>query len=278
MRAVLTRRSARRPRVYEDTPRVYKVDGEAAYRHVGRLGDSKLGAYYGIQGMKWTDAADPARPARGRHRRPPQAVRLPRRREGPAGRLARRRTPSTTSTTRSAARPLAGRSCLAIARSFDRILPLGLASATASHGRTRPGRAPDHLRHLDARRHPRRRRGSSRAGWSPSSIDVHGRGLQRPAGADGDRRASGGPAVVVLHGHIDVVPGFEEQFQPRVEGERLIGRGAYDMKGGAGRDHVRAARPARTSRARRCSSSARPTRSPRTSTTHADRRPGRAAG
>ncbi|MEA2177732.1 MAG: succinyl-diaminopimelate desuccinylase, partial [Solirubrobacteraceae bacterium] len=41
----------------------------------------------------------------------------------------------------------------------------------------------------------------------------------------------GGPQII-LHGHIDVVPGFEEQFTPRVEGERLIGRGAYDMKGG----------------------------------------------
>jgi succinyl-diaminopimelate desuccinylase len=37
---------------------------------------------------------------------------------------------------------------------------------------------------------------------------------------------------VVLHGHLDVVPGRPEQFQPRVEGDRLIGRGAYDMKGG----------------------------------------------
>jgi succinyl-diaminopimelate desuccinylase len=36
---------------------------------------------------------------------------------------------------------------------------------------------------------------------------------------------------VVLHGHLDVVPGHAEQFEPRVEGERLIGRGAYDMKG-----------------------------------------------
>jgi succinyl-diaminopimelate desuccinylase len=42
------------------------------------------------------------------------------------------------------------------------------------------------------------------------------------------------PAVptLVLHGHLDVVPGRAEQFAPRVEGDRLIGRGAYDMKGG----------------------------------------------
>lgn len=37
---------------------------------------------------------------------------------------------------------------------------------------------------------------------------------------------------VVFHGHVDVVPGRPEQFQPCVEGDRLIGRGAYDMKGG----------------------------------------------
>jgi succinyl-diaminopimelate desuccinylase len=38
--------------------------------------------------------------------------------------------------------------------------------------------------------------------------------------------------TVILHGHLDVVPGHQEQFEPRVEGDRLIGRGAYDMKGG----------------------------------------------
>jgi succinyl-diaminopimelate desuccinylase len=38
--------------------------------------------------------------------------------------------------------------------------------------------------------------------------------------------------TVIFHGHLDVVPGRSEQFQPRVEGDRLIGRGAYDMKGG----------------------------------------------
>jgi succinyl-diaminopimelate desuccinylase len=37
---------------------------------------------------------------------------------------------------------------------------------------------------------------------------------------------------VVLHGHLDVVPGRAGQFEPAVEGDRLIGRGAYDMKGG----------------------------------------------
>ena len=47
--------------------------------------------------------------------------------------------------------------------------------------------------------------------------------------------AAVGPAdgpTVVLHGHIDVVPAHDDQFSPRVEGDRLIGRGAYDMKGG----------------------------------------------
>ncbi|HEY1512052.1 MAG TPA: M20/M25/M40 family metallo-hydrolase [Solirubrobacteraceae bacterium] len=37
---------------------------------------------------------------------------------------------------------------------------------------------------------------------------------------------------VVFHGHLDVVPGQGEQFEPKVDGDKLIGRGAYDMKGG----------------------------------------------
>ncbi len=37
---------------------------------------------------------------------------------------------------------------------------------------------------------------------------------------------------VVFHGHLDVVPAREEQFEPVLDGDRLVGRGAYDMKGG----------------------------------------------
>src|SRR5215207_1617097 len=47
-------------------------------------------------------------------------------------------------------------------------------------------------------------------------------------------RAEVGPEdapTVVLHGHLDVVPGLPGQFDPRVEDDRLYGRGAYDMKG-----------------------------------------------
>jgi succinyl-diaminopimelate desuccinylase len=43
-------------------------------------------------------------------------------------------------------------------------------------------------------------------------------------------RAGDGPVRVIYHGHLDVVPGHAEQFEPRVEGGRLFGRGAYDMK------------------------------------------------
>jgi succinyl-diaminopimelate desuccinylase len=43
-----------------------------------------------------------------------------------------------------------------------------------------------------------------------------------------------GPAdapTLVMHGHLDVVPGGSEQFEPQLDGDRLYGRGAFDMKG-----------------------------------------------
>ncbi|CAN5463325.1 M20/M25/M40 family metallo-hydrolase [soil metagenome] len=37
--------------------------------------------------------------------------------------------------------------------------------------------------------------------------------------------------TLVMHGHLDVVPAEQRQFRPRIDGDRLVGRGAYDMKG-----------------------------------------------
>lgn len=76
------------------------------------------------------------------------------------------------------------------------------------------------------------------AGFVKGWLDSHGvdvvaadfHGLPVLTATVGDPSAD--VPTVILHGHIDVVPGFAQQFAPRVEGERLIGRGAYDMKGG----------------------------------------------
>src|SRR5436190_23808994 len=71
-------------------------------------------------------------------------------------------------------------------------------------------------------------------GWLESrDIEVHAHdhnGLPVLTAEVGPRRHDA--PCVVLHGHLDVVPGRPEQFHPRLEGDRLIGRGAYDMKGG----------------------------------------------
>src|SRR3954469_9908886 len=39
-------------------------------------------------------------------------------------------------------------------------------------------------------------------------------------------------ATGIFHGHLDVVPAHADQFSPRTDGDKLFGRGAYDMKGG----------------------------------------------
>lgn len=38
---------------------------------------------------------------------------------------------------------------------------------------------------------------------------------------------------IILNAHLDVVPGNESQFKPIIKGDKLIGRGAYDMKASA---------------------------------------------
>lgn len=49
----------------------------------------------------------------------------------------------------------------------------------------------------------------------------------------GRRRGAGGGRSLMLNGHLDTVgvDGMERPFEPRIEGGRLHGRGAYDMKG-----------------------------------------------
>ena len=75
----------------------------------------------------------------------------------------------------------------------------------------------------------------SHPGYSPSIVSYDGRtnvvGIHQPAGGVQGKS-------LILNGHIDVVPvGFEKMwstppFQPRVNGDRLYGRGANDMKAG----------------------------------------------
>jgi succinyl-diaminopimelate desuccinylase len=69
-------------------------------------------------------------------------------------------------------------------------------------------------------------------GWLEArEIDVHDSTFGELPVLTADVGPAGGPTLI-FHGHLDVVPGHAEQFSPRIEGDRLYGRGAYDMKGG----------------------------------------------
>ena len=69
-------------------------------------------------------------------------------------------------------------------------------------------------------------------GWFEShGIAVHEGSFAQLPVLTAEVGATSGPTVI-FHGHLDVVPGHAEQFSPRIDGDRLIGRGAYDMKGG----------------------------------------------
>src|SRR3954470_22366283 len=68
-------------------------------------------------------------------------------------------------------------------------------------------------------------------GWLESNdieaSQTEARGLPVTAAEVGPPEAP----TLVLHGHMDVVPGGRDQFEPRMSGDRLYGRGAFDMKG-----------------------------------------------
>ena len=71
------------------------------------------------------------------------------------------------------------------------------------------------------------------ADWcADRGLDVEVVGGARPS-VIATRRGSGGGRSLLLNGHLDTVgvAGMEVPFEPRVEGGRLHGRGAYDMKG-----------------------------------------------
>jgi acetylornithine deacetylase len=57
-------------------------------------------------------------------------------------------------------------------------------------------------------------------------------------------RGSGGGQTLMLNGHLDTVSagGMERPFEARIEGDRLYGRGSYDMKGAIAAALVAAAR------------------------------------
>ena len=107
----------------------------------------------------------------------------------------------------------------------------------------RPRRAPDRLRHL------------LRGGAAPcrrvrrrlARVARHRGRADEPRGLP-VTTAEVGPAdapTLVLHGHLDVVPGGRGQFEPRVDGRPPLGRGAYDMKGALAVMLIAAPRPAR---------------------------------
>src|SRR3954462_15289301 len=114
-----------------------------------------------------------------------------------------------------------------------------LSSPPCTNRRSRSGSSATTRPHSRA---SARRRGSSRGGARGAAC-CGGGGLEpaEVAATVGSHNGlpviaatvgpESGPAIV-LHGHLDVVPGHESQFEPRVEGDRLFGRGAYDMKGG----------------------------------------------
>jgi acetylornithine deacetylase len=80
------------------------------------------------------------------------------------------------------------------------------------------------------------------AGYSPSLVSYDGRcnviGVHEPKAPDGGAAPAARGRSLILNGHIDVVPVGAERlwtrppFEPWIDGDRLHGRGANDMKAG----------------------------------------------
>ena len=71
------------------------------------------------------------------------------------------------------------------------------------------------------------------ADWCKAhGLEVDVVGVERPT-VIATRRGSGDGRSLLLNGHLDTVgvAGMEAPFVPRIEGDRLFGRGSYDMKG-----------------------------------------------
>ena len=81
-----------------------------------------------------------------------------------------------------------------------------------------------------------------------AGLEVHMEEVQpgRP-NVVGIAHGAGGGRSLLLNGHIDTVgvAGMSQPFRPRVEGGKLYGRGAYDMKGGIAACLIAAAEAAR---------------------------------
>jgi acetylornithine deacetylase len=87
------------------------------------------------------------------------------------------------------------------------------------------------------------------AGWlRAAGLEVHLAEV-RPGRPNvvGIAHGAGGGRSLLLNGHIDTVgvAGMSQPFRPRVEGGKLYGRGAYDMKGGMAACLIAAAEAAR---------------------------------
>jgi succinyl-diaminopimelate desuccinylase len=67
-------------------------------------------------------------------------------------------------------------------------------------------------------------------GWLEGH-DIHARTFDLEGLPILDATIGEGPVTLVLHAHLDVVPGRKDQFIAHVDHEFLWGRGAYDMKG-----------------------------------------------